>query len=73
MAEYALIPVTDLLLHWADEIVVMEDWHGTKVTRLLQEEGLDKPVIVLNVPDNYPWNNQKLRDFISTAYKEKTT
>lgn len=72
--EYALIPVNKVLLHWADEIVcVNEETHST-LTYLAQAHGwedeLDKPVVVLDLPDVYSWGHGELKAKINEQYQE---
>lgn len=62
--EYALIPVDDVLLNWADEIVVMEPWMSGYVG-----DHLDK-TIVLNVPDLFSFRDPKLVEEIRKQYLE---
>ena len=66
-SEYALIPVTDLLLHWADEIVCMERWQAEE----LKTRENKVPVFCLYVPDKFPWNDEELQKFILEAYKNR--
>lgn len=63
-AEIALIPVDDVLLNWADEIVVMEPWMVAHVG-----DNLFKTTI-LNVPDMYSFRSQELIDVIVQQYKD---
>lgn len=65
--EYALIPVSANLLAWADQIyfvnqenflAVMDVWGNSEFTDKL------KKAIVLNIPDNYEYNNAKLLKII---------
>ena len=65
--EYALIPVDDVLLEWADEVVVMETW----MYHELEDNPRVDELTCLNVPDVYPYMAQELQDFILTAYKNK--
>lgn len=62
--EYALIPVDDVLLNWADEIVVMEPWMSGYVG-----DHLDKTVI-LNVKDTYAYRDPELIKEIIKQYNE---
>lgn len=71
--EYALIFVTDLLLHWAQEIVAMEEWQAKRLMARLNNLQLDKPIIVLDTPDKYEWNHSELQTYIKTAYAAKRT
>lgn len=66
--EYALVAVDEVLLHWADEVVFMEQEHATRTMSNFPEwEG---EFVVLDVPDMYEWNNKKLVDMIVERYEE---
>ena len=62
--EYALIPVDEALLTWADEIVVMESWMAHEL-----EEWSDK-IICLNIDDNYSYMDPELQQLIKDRYLE---
>lgn len=75
--EYALIPVTEVLIFWADEIVFMEQthldqfqtvWKDHKVAQAKITEGKFQ---VLGIPDSHERNNPVLRQLIVEAYDEK--
>lgn len=66
--EYALIPVDEVLLEWADEIVVME-----KVQELGLKPYTEKPIICLEIEDKYPYRNPELIELIKTRYQEKSS
>ena len=69
--EYALIPVDDALISWADEIVCMEQWQ--KDTILVGFEGaLDTPIVVLGICDNYRYRDPELTRLIKEKYDEAT-
>ena len=57
--EYALIPLSTALLHWADEIIVVEEWEQF-VKSALREEELETPVTSLDIPDMYDRNDPEL-------------
>jgi len=63
--EYALIPVDDVLLHWADEVVCMEEW---------MKEGLVsqdvKHVICLDIPDKFAYRDPELMELIAKRYND---
>lgn len=71
--EYALIPVDEALIEWADEIVWVE--------RDVFEEGkqafdlllADKTNTVLAIPDRYEWNHPELRAIIKEQYDNATS
>lgn len=60
--EYALIPVDDVLLNWADEIVVMEPWMASRVG-----DNINK-TIILNIPDKFAFRDSALIEEITKQY-----
>lgn len=71
-AGFALIPVTEDLLIWADEIVCADTEHAIDVRNKLMNMTLDKPVINLQIPDDYEYRNPELIQLIHERYKEAT-
>lgn len=69
-SEYALIPVDQVLIEWADEIVCMEETHAVGVKSLLQEFSKSAPIITLNIQDMYGYRDPSLVELISSRYKE---
>lgn len=67
-SDFALIPVTNDLLMWADEIVCADSEHTTVINRMLQKLDIDKPLINLRIPDNYEYRNPNLIDLIKLRY-----
>jgi predicted protein tyrosine phosphatase len=65
--EYALIPVDRVLIEWADEIVCMDESQAEKLRTLY---GTDKPIISLNIPDQFQYRDPELIELIRKAYKE---
>ena len=62
--EYALIPLSTALLHWADEIVVVQEWEEF-VREALTSEGLDNtPMTSLDIPDEYERNDPVLIELV---------
>lgn len=75
--EYCLIPVTEALIFWADEIVFMEEvhlhtfrhiWEGNEYADSVLEDNRFK---VLNVPDTFGWNNPELKGLILESYNNQ--
>lgn len=62
--EYALVPVDDVLLNWADEIVVMEPWMAPKVGDNLHK------TTVLNIPDKFAFRDPALIAEIAKQYND---
>jgi len=69
--EFALVPVDKVLLHWADEVVVMDVNQWTLVKEMLKEYDLDvtTPVYNLDVPDEYEYMDVNLQNAVLWAYK----
>jgi predicted protein tyrosine phosphatase len=68
---FALIPVTESLLIWADEIVVMEQQQVDEIETKLKNVDMDldfKRVLCLNIPDQFYWNDDELKNLIHSAY-----
>lgn len=64
--DHALIPVDEVLLAWADEIVVMQREHAEALNALF---GVDiKDVTILDIPDNFSWEDPQLKVLIKEAY-----
>ena len=70
---YALIPVTEDLLMWADEVVCADTEHALWVRGKMMEWMLDKPIIDLNIPDNYEYRNPELIELIKERYGQRTS
>ena len=71
-APYALIPLTDDLIMWADEVVCMENEHKNVVMNKMMSMDLYKPITVLDIEDIYEYRNPKLVKLIKQRYKERT-
>lgn len=57
--EYAMIPVDEALIAWADEIVCAGSEHGRTICAEFKSIG-DKPVHCLNIPDQFEFRDPKL-------------
>jgi predicted protein tyrosine phosphatase len=69
-ASYALIPVTEDLLMWADEIVCMEAEHAIHVRDKMMEWMVPaKRIIILNIEDIYEYRNPELVRLITEGYQ----
>jgi len=66
--EYALITVDEALLAWADEIVVMEIYMKMD----LLDKGCKKPIICLDIKDDFDYRDPVLVELIKMKYKEKS-
>lgn len=69
-SDFALIPVTNDLLMWADEIVCADSEHTTVINKMLQKLDIDKPLINLRIPDVYEYRNEGLIDLIKLRYDD---
>ncbi len=77
---YALTPVNDALLYWADEIVCMTAEHAEKIEYALYnttvtppkwpyEKNLGMtPILCLHIPDDYPYREAELIELIKDRY-----
>lgn len=61
---HALIPLDDVLIEWADEIVCMDAYQASYV----QAQTLNKPVICLNIGDSYGYRDPELMARIKIRY-----
>ncbi|CAN5332913.1 low molecular weight protein tyrosine phosphatase family protein [soil metagenome] len=53
-------PLTDELVEWADMIFVMERLHRGKVQRRFRRALNGKPIVCLDIPDNYAFMDADL-------------
>lgn len=65
---YALIPVTEVLLYWADEIVCMTKQHQQMIQRKMDEFRMTRRIVVLDIPDDYSYRQRELTQAIFAAY-----
>ena len=77
VTDYALIPVTEVLLKWSDEIVcVNEETFETLMDNIVRSQYLsaeyfkDK-MVVLDIPDIYSRMDETLQKIILRQYLEK--
>ena len=73
--DYALVPVSEALLKWADEIVcVNQDTYNALVpeakTILENAKAMGDEVTILDIPDVFEWGNEELVTIIAEQYKE---
>ena len=84
VSDFALIPVTDALILWADEIVVMEKLHKYLLLDVINTmfetpeyyelnkndyDTIVSKIHVLNVPDNFKYMDDKLQEIILEKYE----
>ena len=67
--EHAIIPIDNVLLEWAQEIVVF-DWLAViEINDMLDEQGMKrKPIINLEIPDEYDYRQPELIQAIKHNY-----
>lgn len=67
---FALIPITEALIYWADEIVfVDEECKGYLSPEAKEEiEFSGVKASTLDVPDNYDYGNEELKFLLETRY-----
>lgn len=71
-AGFALIPVTEDLLLWADEVVCADTEHALWVRNRMIEWSIDKPIVNLQIEDIYEYRNPKLIELIKERYESRT-
>jgi len=73
-ADFALIPVTETAIKWADMIIVMNEEYDSHKTILLQKfpflEKDKKPIIDFNIPDVYWKNEPELKEIIRRKLRQ---
>lgn len=67
-AEHALVPIDDVLLDWADEIVCMQDRHERVLRAKFQ---IESPLIVLDISDDFAYRDPYLVQLIKDRYAER--
>lgn len=74
VTDYSLIPVSQALLKWADEIVcVNQETYDILSDDIKRDEkfSINRSMIVLDIPDVYPRMDYELQEIILQQYKEK--
>ena len=64
---HALIPVTEELVVWADEIVFMQDGMRQRIAERFDLEGITTQV--LDIPDSYAYRDAELIELIKESYE----
>jgi len=67
--EFALIPVDEVLLEWADEIVCMEAKQKNQLESIFPQTR-EKRVICLDISDDYEYRDLKLIELIKERYNK---
>lgn len=68
----ALIPVSQKLIDWADEIVVMKSRHEAHIMHSFNVAD-DKPIHILYIDDDYSYRDPDLADLIRKRYDSLAT
>lgn len=71
--DFALIPISEALIQWADEIVFVNQ---DNLDDLDKEEKdliscLDKTISVLSIPDEHDWGNPELEEIILKQFLQR--
>lgn len=66
--QYALIPVNEALLAWADEIVAPLDENVDEILGYFKTNSTVKPIYVLDIEDNYWYMEEDLQNIIKKNY-----
>ncbi len=67
--EFALIPLDQVLLEWADEFVCMTQDQADAVQEMIRQIHVTTPVTCLNIPDNFGYREPELIRLITERYK----
>jgi predicted protein tyrosine phosphatase len=70
--DFALIPVDDTLVYWADEIVCATQLLAYRLVKKFPKYAQDKRVVGLELPDMFSWNDPELRGAIRVQYAKAT-
>jgi predicted protein tyrosine phosphatase len=60
VAEYAAVPLTQEMFDWADQVFVFSKWQLQLVQERFQSFDGNKPVVCINVPDQFEYKSPKL-------------
>ena len=66
---YALIPISEALVLWADEIVFVNKNNYLPVRKELEMLDVLEKCVILDIPDNYGFNDPKLIEICKEQYK----
>lgn len=69
--DFALVPVDEVLVHWADEIVCVEKSVYNTLMKMHKNDINSGTVIrVLNLPDNFQYRDPELVELIKEQYND---
>lgn len=63
--QFALIPIDEVLLEWADEVVCMEQEQYDLLKKMTK-----KPIVCLEIQDSYEYRDEGLMWLIEAKYKQ---
>lgn len=75
--EYALIPIDEALVVWADVIICMDEKQASVVNEIQQDivtrftgmnDFVQKPVYIVDIDDDYEYRNPKLVSMLQTQF-----
>lgn len=69
--EFALVPMDQVLLEWAQEFVCMTQEQADSVSDMLTQLHMTTPVTCLDIPDNFAYRDPVLMKLISERYTER--
>jgi len=69
-SSYALIPISEALVMWADEIVFVNKENYLSVNLELERLGVVDKCKILNIPDNYGFNDPELIKICKEQYEK---
>lgn len=73
--DFALVCIDEVLLGWADEIVCVEQEIADRLEQFIEakykfQTAMKDKITVLNIPDEFEWNDPQLRKIILEQYKQ---
>jgi len=69
-SDKARIKVNQKMIAWADLIFVMERKHQKILERNFSDILVNKPIIILDIEDNYQFNDPGLIDILTTSLRD---
>ena len=67
--EYALVPLSERLMDWADEIVFVNEWNYAEATIYFDMPKYNGFVTVLDIPDQFPHMDPQLIKAFEEQYE----
>lgn len=67
---YALIPIDDVLIYWAEEIVCMNNEQKEQIEKMCKKNELERKIINLHIDDSYSYRDDNLIKKIKTEYNK---